>query len=496
LQQTAAIETVHTATVEEDNDRTFTFTWKTARVPLFFLLCMSLFGLSVYPVIIIIIALLFYTWKNSRYDTLIMSLLLLGGFQFYGGLPFVRAAIIIFVAMAGIVLLKKTPVFRKSLLAMVFYAASLFIVAKKSMEPLGHQLPILATQLYFLFFIVVLLIFSDKEFSFNEFFRRLFPYCVIICIFYCLDFFIIGGYFLLPGVDGEPLWDPDMAPFSFRMVRQRPPGLYLLALLIYPMANGWKMPKWVWIPLLGAIAATQTFTVLTGLIFGFVVAQGSFRRYGKYILTGTLFFVALYCVDSAISGGGEKSVLRIRQQVDQIFSIQQVQDEEDMAELGTGRAAQAIPKLELLYDLDMEWFGFGYLHPEKTTNQTFFVYNPFYSDVQKANELATGVEISSVQLFLNSGYFGVAAHIVWLIWLWLIVRRRPMAKCFLTVMLIMIWFGIGGYTGMNMPQGQLIAATVFAGILLQDPDRPSNISRRHERLLREHIDKANAPEDS
>ena len=114
MQQTAAIETVQTATVEEDNDRTFTFTWKTARVPLFFLLCMSLFGLSVYPVIIIIIALLFYTWKNSRYDTLIMSLLLLGGFQFYGGLPFMRAAIIIFVAMAGIVLLKKTPVFHCS----------------------------------------------------------------------------------------------------------------------------------------------------------------------------------------------------------------------------------------------------------------------------------------------------------------------------------------------------------------------------------------------
>lgn len=482
--------------MEEDNDRTFTFTWQTARVPLFFLLCMSLFGLSVYPVFIVIIALLFYTWKKNRYDTLIMSMMLFGGFHFYGGLPFMRSSILLFIAALGIILLKHTKLFRKSLLAMAFYILCLFLVAKKSLEPLGNQLPILTQQLYFLFFIVAMLIFSGKEFSFNEFFRRLFPYCVIICIFYCVDFFILGGYFLLPGVGGEPLWDPDIAPFTFRMARQRPPGLYLLALLIYPMANGWKMPKWVWIPLLGALAATQTFTVLTGLIFGFVVAQGSFRKYGKYIFTGSLFFIALYCVDSAISGGGEKSVLRVRQQVDQIFSVQQVQDEEDLAKLGTGRVSQAIPKLELLYDLDMEWFGFGFLHPEKTTNQLFFVYNPFYTDVQKSDELATGVEVSAVQLFLNMGYFGVAAHIAWLIMLWLIVRRRPMAKCFLTVMLVILWFGIGGYSGMNQPMGQLLAATVFAGILLQDPERPSNIARHHERLLRERIDRADSTEES
>ena len=107
---------------------------------------------------------------------------------------------------------------------MAFYAVSLLIVAKKSLEPMGHQLPILIQQLYFLFFIAVLLIFSGERFSFNEFFRRLFPYCVIICIFYCLDFFIIGGYFLLPGAHGEPLWDPDMAPFTFRLLRQRRRG--------------------------------------------------------------------------------------------------------------------------------------------------------------------------------------------------------------------------------------------------------------------------------
>lgn len=198
--------------MEEDNDKIFTFTWATARLPLFFLLCMSLFGLSVYPVVLIIFALLIYTWKASRYDTVIMSLIFLGGFQFYGHMPVARAMIVIFTALIGIIILKKTPILRKSLLAMAFYAVSLLIVAKKSLEPMGHQLPILIQQLYFLFFIAVLLIFSGERFSFNEFFRRLFPYCVIICIFYCLDFFIIGGYFLLPGAManrcGTPTWPP------------------------------------------------------------------------------------------------------------------------------------------------------------------------------------------------------------------------------------------------------------------------------------------------
>ena len=63
--------------MEEDNDKIFTFTWATARLPLFFLLCMSLFGLSVYPVVLVIMALLVYTWKASRYDTVIMSLIFL-----------------------------------------------------------------------------------------------------------------------------------------------------------------------------------------------------------------------------------------------------------------------------------------------------------------------------------------------------------------------------------------------------------------------------------
>ena len=81
-------------------------------------------------------------------------------------------------------------------------------------------------------------------------------------------------------------------------------------------------------------------------------------------------------------------------------------------------------------------------------------------------------------------------HFTWLLLLWLIVRRRPMAKCFLTVMLVMIWFGIGGYTAMSMSQGQPIAATVFGGILLQDPGRPTNIALRNERLMRERISSA------
>lgn len=471
-----AIHTPDATTTDTGSQRhEFDLTWKSARTPLLFLLCMSGIGLYFYPAFLVMFALMVKAWRSDRYNFLIMVVLAYGGFQFYPGPTLSRAVFMLPVAIIGLFIVKKSPMVRKGVLAECFYLAVIMIVAWKSLEPLSHQLPVMTTYMTFMFFVIPLIIFNGRKFCFDEFFRRLYPYCIIICIFYVIDYFILCGYVLIPSGDNtSSFWDPDMVPLTFYFRRMRPPGLYLLVMLIYPLAHQWKLRWWNWIFIIGALAATQTFTVLTGLIFGFVIAQGSLKKYGKYIVSGLLFFAALYCVDAWISGGSESSVLRVRSQVDQIVGIKTIQDEEDLAEMGTGRMAQALPKLVLIDELDMQTFGFGFLHPELTTNEIFYVDNPFYTDISKSHEIATGVEISSVQLFLNMGWFGLVCHVIWLVWLWWIVRRQPMGKYFLTVMVVFLWFGIGGYSGMNQQVGQLLAAVAFAGVILSDTERAAN----------------------
>ncbi len=454
-------------------------TWQNTRTPLLFLLCMTAVGLKFYPALAVMFGIMAASWRRDRYSFLVQLMIAYGGFLFYEGPTLSRTIFMLPVALFGFIMVKKTPMIKKALWAETFYFAALCIVAWKSLEPISHQIPVMSNFLTFCFFVIPLMIFSGREFSFEKFFRTLFPYTILVCVFYCLDYFIFSGFVMLPFAHGSQsvFWDLDARPFHFLFRRINCFGLYLLVPLIFPVSRGWKLPKWCWLVVVGALAASQTFTLITGLIFGFIISQGSARQYFKYILIGTGFFVALYAIDLGLAGGNimvEKSPMRVVSQVNQIIGFGNIQDEEDLARAGSDRMAQALPKLELIDELDMEMFGFGFLHPEHTTNDLFYIHNPFYIDVSQADELATGVEITAIQLYLNMGIFGVVCHVLWLWFLWMIVRKKPMAKYFLCVVAVFLWLGIGGYSGMIQQSGQLIASVVFAGILLRDEVRPVN----------------------
>ena len=394
-------------------------TWQNTRTPLLFLLCMTAVGLKFYPALAVMFGIMAASWRRDRYSFLVQLMIAYGGFLFYEGPTLSRTIFMLPVALFGFIMLKKTPMIKKALWAETFYFAALCIVAWKSLEPISHQIPVMSNFLTFCFFVIPLMIFSGREFSFEKFFRTLFPYTILVCVFYCLDYFIFSGFVMLPFAHGSQsvFWDLDARPFHFLFRRINCFGLYLLVPLIFPVSRGWKLPKWCWLVVVGALAASQTFTLITGLIFGFIISQGSARQYFKYILIGTGFFVALYAIDLGLAGGNimvEKSPMRVVSQVNQII------------------------------------------------------------DVSQADELATGVEITAIQLYLNMGIFGVVCHVLWLWFLWMIVRKKPMAKYFLCVVAVFLWLGIGGYSGMIQQSGQLIASVVFAGILLRDEVRPVN----------------------
>ncbi len=71
--------------------------------------------------------------------------------------------------------------------------------------------------------------------------------------------------------------------------------------------------------------------------------------------------------------------------------------------------AQAIPKIDLINRYHKQWTGLGFLHPEKTTSNRFIIVNEYYSDLSSNVEVATGVEVVPIQVYLHGGWIGLIA---------------------------------------------------------------------------------------
>lgn len=160
--------------------------------------------------------------------------------------------------------------------------------------------------------------------------------------------------------------------------------------------------------------------------------------------------------------------LRIQSTFDQFVALDVAQDEEDISEFGSGRIAQMIPKFEVLYDLDREWLGFGFLHPELTTNPKYMIYNEFYIDKTNSWEVVTGVEITQLQTVLDIGYIGFLCQLIFYLYLYYIIRHFRMAKYYLTVLVIISLWGLGGFAGLNTELGVLFLALSLAAIVLDE----------------------------
>ncbi len=101
----------------------------------------------------------------------------------------------------------------------------------------------------------------------------------------------------------------------------------------------------------------------------------------------------------------------------------------------------------------------------------FMIENHLYSDIEQSYESVATVEVIPVQVFLNMGYLGLIWHILYLIALVLCVRKLPDAKYAWSLMVMFIWIGISGFCGMMSAQGQIVVATAFAVVILQEKTR-------------------------
>ena len=453
---------------DNDTKELLTITRQELLWPLIFLLSMSLTGLNFPLGYIGVIVVLINRFINDKYDFIICITLLFGGYALMGedDFPIKLSDIAFVISIMGIFIYKKTPELKKVTMLLFAYALALVLIAKTSDETMAIQLRRLRGYLMIVYFYIPLMVFAGREFDIKYFFKRLMIFALIICWFYIIDGFILNGWVLLPDASNQYEYSSTFTnliwyPLQFTFPRKYPPGLYILALCLLPIMKYYKLSVKQWLVVILAFATTRTLSVIGGLLIAYVIFQGHFKLVAKYATIALIVVASLYFVDRSTG-----SFLRIQSTIDQFISLEAVQDEEDLAEFGSGRMAQIIPKMEVLYDLDREWLGLGFLHPELTTNPKYWIKNELYTDVTKSEEVATAVEVSAIQTILDVGYIGLILQTLFYVGIYYVIRRLKYAKYYLMVFVVISIFGIGGFAGVTTHHGLLLVGLSLAVVFL------------------------------
>ena len=441
-----------------------------------FLLSLSLTGLGLPLGNLLVVFFLLRAWNHDREGFVFMLMFSLGEYAIsypkdqWGVNLLYPATFCYFLAMC---LLRKNPVLKRTIWYFLAYVASTIVLCVIAPETLSNQWRTFLSYISFGSFAMFLLCFANRPFDIHRFWNRVFSLQLTICAFYIIDGYILRGWVLVP----LSHWPKDWARPSYTNLyifidsfpRKYPPGLFPLALLMFPMARHYKLRWWQWGIIIGALMASRTFTVITGLIVGYLLAMGTLRKYLLYGGFTFAVFTALYVVDMSMADPSEegKTPMRIASSINQFISISEVQDDEDLATFGTGRMAQAIPKVTNIFETGNIWTGFGFV-PATTTNPRFIIENEL--SLTQADEGryvdVVSVEIAPVNLFLQLGFIGLAIHIIFIIALCRLVRNMKYGKYFINVMVIMIWFGLSGFASFCYSAGILICALAYAAVLL------------------------------
>lgn len=465
--------------------------------PAVFLLSMSLTGLHLYPFILVTFGVLMRSFSVNRYDFAIMTFFLFGGYSLmpFDLFPFKFCD---FALLAGIFfafVLKKTPQMKMALWVYMVYVAVLVWIAMQSYESMRIQLLTLRMYSAFIAVFVPIAIFANREFDLRTMVRRLMVYVVTICFFILIDAFILKAHYLLPNAawDGaHTIFDQRPHLLSLSWMRVYPHAIFFCIIPLVPALRMFRIRRRFWVLLFITALATQTFTFICALAVTLILFQGSVRRVLRIAGVVLAMGAGLYIVDSYLpisvnEYGFSTSTLRIYSQIDQFVKLADAMDDEDLAEFGSGRMAQAIPKLELVALYKKEWTGLGFLHQQYTTGTRFQISNEYYTDVTQSEEVATGVEVVPLQLYISGGWALLIAVNVFYIGLWLIIRRMRYSYIYLSTLVYVMVLGLGGFCSPATFQGVQLLSFSFAMVILaersENPERTKGNKEKQSPLF-------------
>lgn len=457
--------------------------WAEVKMPLLYMLCLSALGLFFYPAFLGALIILLNRWRKDRTEFIIMLFLLVGE---YGFVDKAVTGVFMwdFLLIASVFLwfvYRKPPLLKKLLVILVVYTATIFVLASFSIESMSIQILTIRTYLTVLCVIVPIVVLAARDFDIKAFFRKVMVFSLIICAFYVLDGIILCGNILVPrttlwqGAGNSTFYNPIWRPLSFTIFRKYPPGLYLLILAVYPMAKIYSMKIWQGAIIFGALICSLTFTVISGILGGYLLTRVRMRKILLSVLGCLVGLVALYYVDGLLPTTTkeyyQESALRIKSTVDQFVDLYNAVDEEDIAMFASGRVSQILPKFEVMQREGKMWTGLGFLHREKSKINRYIIENEYYTDLANNLEVATGVEVVPAQVIINMGYVGLFVHTLVFFMLWYIIRRLRYSGYVASVLLLNVWFGLMGFAGLISFAGLGMLSISYGAVLACNYDK-------------------------
>ncbi|MDE6196947.1 MAG: hypothetical protein K2F91_03655 [Muribaculaceae bacterium] len=453
--------------------------WK---MPLLFMLSMSLVGLEFVPAILFIAAILIHQFRHDRYNFVIMLTIFFGGYGLASPSQFpVKPTDLCLTASVILAFIYRKNRTEKCLITcIVCYIAILIFLATYSLESLSVQMLTIRNYMSILYFIVPVACFAGRRFDIQVFMHKAVLFVLIMGIFYLVDFFILCGNVLVPqvfvwGGFYSTFYAPIIDPLSFSMSRKYPSGLCIFVLAIFPISRYYRLAWWQWLILVGAVVVGKTITLLGTFVIAYIFFMGKIKTLIKWSVIGLVGAVGIYFVDEWITPKGYRdnieSRLRIKSTVDQFTALAEIADDEDLARFASGRMAQILPKFELVKKEKRQWTGLGFLHLEHTKIPRYIIYNEYYNDWEQREELAGAVENVPATIYIFSGYGGLIAHAVFWLALWLIVRKKRESAYFTSVLLMCLLIGMNGMLNTDNFNGLGLIALSLAAVLLTNKDQ-------------------------
>lgn len=445
--------------------------------PILFMLSLTMIGLKFPLGYFVALCVLINRFVHDRYDFIIELTLLCGGFSVltpYLDLFPAADKIIVIVCCLLPIIYKFKYIAYKEVMLFYIYAIILMLFAYNSEESIYIQSSVMVSWLGLCIFIPIYASFGNQRFDFKVFLKRLFPYFIIICFYYIIDSIILSGNFFLPR---DNTASPDISflnlnlyPFSFAFIRMWPMSLYISIPIIYAVTKYYKMPAWQWIVFLIALAVCRTFSLYVALILCWVLSQDKPKKMIKYLGYAIVILVIGYCVDSEpvlVDEDVYESKLRIRSSLDQFTSLANITDDEDLSKFGTNRMLAIIPAFELLYDLNKQWFGVGFLDINKTENQDYYFENELILDPHnpKKVQLINDIESVPIYVLIVIGYVGLIIHCVIFFLSWWYIRKLKYSDLYGIMLICFILLGITGFSGL-VGNGLFLCGLFLSAIML------------------------------
>ena len=439
--------------------------------PLGLLFTMSVVGLSFYPAVAVLLILLLNRFVKNKYDFLITVIIMAGstGFISENQLGFKLYDLLLLASAFGLFFVRKNPLTKKMLKLMAVYILYMVLMGCMSDETWGIQFLVFRQNISFLVFILPLWLFANRDFDIQYFFRKLIVYFIIIMAFYAIDGYLLSGQIFLPNTSSihpSTFYDPFWFPFSTRFFRKWPGGMYIILLVAYPISRYYKLSWKQWLIIFVGLFASRTMTIFAAFFLSYFLFQGNFMKVVRYVFIGGIALTILYFVDFKMGG-----VMRISTTIDQFIALTTAEDDEDFSEFGTGRMAQVIPKYEALVDQGDLALGWGFVHPELSTNPKYQIRNTLYVDIAKADELATATEVSQFNTIIHLGIVGLIVQTLFFIAIWFVLRHLPDAGFYLSSIIMASIMGLGGFTGLNTQWGLIYVGTAIGIVLLESRHR-------------------------